>query len=123
MIAFYKRKEEVEGIYLTSYLDNNNKILELNILATNLDIEAEKSFSLEDNYKIIISLVSKKYLELKEINEKNLLKLMNSSILYNKNESLIELQKKLIKIADELSLASMINELTFLEEPEIINKI
>ena len=87
MIAFYKRKEEVEGIYLTSYLDNNNKILELNILVTNLDIEAEKSFSLEDNYKIIISLVSKKYLELKEINEKNLLKLMNSSILYNKNVS------------------------------------
>ncbi len=123
LVDKYKEKEEVKAIYLTSYLDKNYKILELHLLADNLGIEFGKFFNLEDNYKIVVSLISKKDLELREINEKNLVKLMNSSILYDKNETLIELQKKLIKLADELSLASINNELTFFEDEEITNKI
>lgn len=123
LIDLYKENDKVEAIYLTTYLEQNVKILELNLVANNFGISTKKSFNFEDNYRIIVSLVALKDLELKYENERNLVKLANSSILYDSSDKLDKLKDKIIKIMDNEPLVSMYNEITFYDVPDITNGI
>lgn len=125
LIDLYKKKEGIDGIYLTTYLENNYKILELNLLFEELENSEENARSLDyaDNFKITTSFVTSKDLELKEENERNLVKLANSSIIYDSDDKLSKLKKEIIRIMDSENLASMYNEITFYQDDEIVSKI
>lgn len=125
LITFYKEKANVEGLFLTTYIRNNAKIVELSVLSTNTETSPVhlEEVDCEDNFKIATTILAKKDLLFREENEKTLLKFLNSTILFEQNKKLSELQSELIKAADNMSLASMNNEITFFDEPEITNEI
>lgn len=125
LVAFYKEKDTVEGLFLTTYIRNSAKILELSVLSTNTETSPVhlEEVDFEDNFKIVTTILAKKDLLFSEENEKTLLKLLNSTILFEQNKKLSELQSELIKEADNMSLASMNNEMNFYEIPEITSEI
>lgn len=125
LITFYKEKDTVEGLFLTTYFKNNAKILELSVLSTNTETSPVnlEEVDCEDNFKIVITLLTKKDLLFKEENERTLLKLLNSTILFEKFKQLSGKKNELIKATDNMSLASMNNEITFYDVPEITNGI
>lgn len=125
LITFYKEKNTVEGLFLTTYIRNNAKIVELSVLSTNTETSPVhlEEVDCEDNFKIVTTILAKKDLLFSEENEITLLKLLNSTILFEQNKKLSELQSELIKAADNMSLASMNNEMNFYEIPEITNEI
>lgn len=125
LITFYKEKDTVEGLFLTTYIRNNVKILELSVLSTNTETSSAhlEEVDCEDNFKIATTILAKKDLLFREENERTLLKLLNSTILFEQNKKLSELQSELIKATDNMSLASMNNEMNFYEIPEITNGI
>lgn len=121
IVEIYKEKQEIEGICLTTYLEQGTKILELNIL-TSSNLNFKERIEYED-INIIVTSLTEQDLKLKEANERNLLKILNSLILYDKNNKLTNLQNTLKQVANRVSLATMENEITFFEDEEIINKI
>lgn len=122
IVEIYKEKQEIEGICLTTYLEQGTKILELNIL-TSSNLNFKERIEYEDIISIIVTSLTEQDLKLKETNERSLLKILNSSILYDKNNKLTNLQNTLKQVADRVSLATMENEITFFEDEEIKNKI
>lgn len=125
LITFYKEKDYVEGLFLTTYIRNNVKILELSVLSTNTETSPVhlEEVDCEDNFKIATTILAKKDLLFREENEKTLLKLLNSTILFEEFKQLSGKKNELIKATDNMSLVSMNNEITFFDEPEITNGI
>lgn len=125
LITFYKEKDTVEGLFLTTYFKNNVKILELSVLSTNTETSPVhlEEVDCEDNFKIATTILSKKDLLFREENEITLLKLLNSTILFEEFKQLSGKKNELIKATDNTSLASLNNEITFFDEPEITNGI
>lgn len=122
IVEIYKEKQEIEGICLTTYLEQGTKILELNIL-TSSNLNFKERIEYEDIINIIVTSLTEQDLKLKEANERSLLKILNSSILYDKNNKLTNLQNTLKEVADRTSLATMDNEITFYDDNEITNKL
>lgn len=122
IVEIYKEKQEIVGICLTTYLEQGTKILELNIL-TSSNLNFKERIEYEDIINIIVTSLTEQDLKLKEANERSLLKILNSSILYDKNNKLTNLQNTLKEVADRTSLATMDNEITFYDDNEITNKL
>lgn len=125
LITFYKEKDTVEGLFLTTYIRNNAKILELSVLSINTETSPVHlaEVDCEDNFKIVTTILVKKDLLFSEENEITLLKLLNSTILFEEFKQLSGKKNELIKATDNMSLASLNNEITFFDEPEITNGI
>lgn len=125
LITFYKEKEDIEGMFLTTYFDKELKKVELFMISSskNLSPICLENIFCSDNFQIVSTLLTKKDLLFRETNELVLLKLLNSVIIYDKEEKLKKIKKELEKATDNISLATMNNEITFFDEPEIRNKI
>ena len=120
LITFYKEKEDIEGMFLTTYFDKELKMISS---SKNLSPICLENIFCSDNFQIVSTLLTKKDLLFRETNELVLLKLLNSVIIYDKEEKLKKIKKELEKATDNISLATMNNEITFFDEPEIRNKI
>ncbi len=125
LITFYKEKEDIEGMFLTTYFDKELKKVELFMISSskNLSPICLENIFCSDNFQIVSTLLTKKDLLFRETNDLVLLKLLNSVIIYDKEEKFKKIKKELEKATDNISLATMNNEITFFDEPEIRNKI